>query len=376
MLRLASCACQCSYRASKSNAYSRVLCLQGKRGSMMQRGCEFSLAAALLGWPPAPGYAAPGQQAPDSWREDFLAQADADVWLGLFRSCRSGRDLALRSAPRARLTHDCTATISAETRAAQLRSVKQLLAIRGSQPTTLSVTADHSLEPVSTLLHHILEHPAITGLVFQPYRPSDNSWYPSPADTALMVMTSFPNLTTLSVPALTWRLPPPSHLPTITSLSVQIAEPEFVACFNDGELDERLMSLLGSVAVYVPQLTRIDFGWARCRLDCLVDWQVLFGQQTAAPAAAAQLAQPDQPAGPARPVTFPHLTHFSTDLHCSDTLIGLLVERAPNLKLFDAGEHWACVCAKRVSCGAGASRLSAQQHTNARLCLCCVSCVV
>ncbi len=106
-----------------------------RRTPAMQRASELSLVAALFGWPHADGFDSPDQQAPDSWRRDFLAMADAGVWLGLFRSCRSGRDLALSTAPRARLLLNTSKPHAAATWLQRLSSSKLCLSVRGDLPT-------------------------------------------------------------------------------------------------------------------------------------------------------------------------------------------------------------------------------------------------
>ncbi len=55
---------------------------------------EISLAAALFGFPAAAGFYVPTKEGvPEPWRRDFIARyADAAVLLGLFQSCRTGRD--------------------------------------------------------------------------------------------------------------------------------------------------------------------------------------------------------------------------------------------------------------------------------------------
>ncbi len=108
-----------------------------------QRASELSLAAALFGWPHAEGFFSPEQLAPDSWRRVFLALADAGVWLGLFRSCRSGRDLALLTAPKAHLHINASKSAKSKPGAAtwkqRLGFTKQCLGIRGDLPTHLEI---------------------------------------------------------------------------------------------------------------------------------------------------------------------------------------------------------------------------------------------
>lgn len=99
----------------------------------MQRGGKFCLAGALFGWSPAPGHASPTAYAPDSWREDFLAQADRGVWLGLFRSCKSGRDLSLSTAPKAWVSLCYNEDRPVPDQLKQLAAVREALDTRGER---------------------------------------------------------------------------------------------------------------------------------------------------------------------------------------------------------------------------------------------------
>lgn len=106
----------------------------------MPRGDEFSLAAALFGWPAADGFHSPDQQVPEAWLLALTEQhSDADVWVGVFRSCRSGRDLALRTAPKARLRLDTSIGSEPTAWLQRLHVLKQSLETRGRLPTSLQV---------------------------------------------------------------------------------------------------------------------------------------------------------------------------------------------------------------------------------------------
>ncbi len=101
---------------------------------MPPRRRRFSLAAALFDFPAAPGRSAPQQRAPDSWLELFTSKhADDEVFLGIFQSCRAGRDLVLCRAPQARARLDCTAAQSLAGWMRQLTAVWAGLRTRSTQ---------------------------------------------------------------------------------------------------------------------------------------------------------------------------------------------------------------------------------------------------
>ncbi len=77
---------------------------------MRPRGKRFSLGAAVFGWPPAPGYAAPTQFAPELFVEQLIKQHAGPALLrGIFQTCKAGRDAVLQNAAEARvLLAPCT----------------------------------------------------------------------------------------------------------------------------------------------------------------------------------------------------------------------------------------------------------------------------
>ncbi len=96
---------------------------------------RISLAAALFGFPAAPGRSTPQLQAPDSWLELFTSEhADAGVFLGIFTSCRAGRDWALATAPQLNVTLDYTAAPSLAGWMRQLGAVQAYVRTRSAQP--------------------------------------------------------------------------------------------------------------------------------------------------------------------------------------------------------------------------------------------------
>lgn len=65
--------------------------------------------------------------------------ADADLWLGLFRSCKGGRDLAFSSAPQAHLQLDTTEPQQPGPWLQRLSIAKECLGVRGSLPVSLEI---------------------------------------------------------------------------------------------------------------------------------------------------------------------------------------------------------------------------------------------
>ncbi len=113
----------------------------------MQPGSEFSLAAALWGWPPAPGHAAPDQQAPDAWVLHFRehhAASDPAVLSGLFTACPAGRDWVLDAAPKLTLTLDTTAEQTPAQWQRRISTLAETLSARRSRPVRLAVACDDS----------------------------------------------------------------------------------------------------------------------------------------------------------------------------------------------------------------------------------------
>ncbi len=105
-----------------------------------QVGKTFSLGSAMLGAPAADQYYASGQRIPDGLVLSFIEQhADAAMFVSLFRSCRGGRDLVLRSARKGALVLMCANLLPNAAWERQLRAARQALSVRGLRPTSVRV---------------------------------------------------------------------------------------------------------------------------------------------------------------------------------------------------------------------------------------------
>ncbi len=130
MLALENRRCTLGNQRTLSFATTRTM---KRRKSTQATPQQFSLAAAVFGWPPAPGHAAPAS-VPDAWLLQFRekhATAAPAVLSGIFTSCRSGRDWVLGTAPKATLTLDFTQELPVPVRLQQLYAARQLLSTRG-----------------------------------------------------------------------------------------------------------------------------------------------------------------------------------------------------------------------------------------------------
>ncbi len=149
---------------------------------------RISLAAAVFDFPAAPGHSTPQQNVPDSWLELFTSQyADAGVFLGIFTSCRAGRDWALRTAPQIRVTLNFKAAPSLAGRMRQATAALDILRTRSTQcglaPARLTVIRDdtaNSDTAVAMLLGSLWQTGAgrgIGALSLETSRPSDEEFW-------------------------------------------------------------------------------------------------------------------------------------------------------------------------------------------------------
>ncbi len=197
----------------------------------MPRGDLFSLAAAVFGWPAGEGYAEPLQNAPDTWlvtfREKHVTPA---VLSGVFSSCKSGREWALREAPKLKYQPDFSTKVPGSMAArqeiyrARFESAKQCLSLRGSLPTTLVLSVDWGLETsVFMLFCNTLggpRAPAIMSLEFRARCVIALDKEKSFAALLGRAAKGWPQVTSLTIHRCPCNLPPPTTLPALTHLSV------------------------------------------------------------------------------------------------------------------------------------------------------------
>ncbi len=200
----------------------------------MQRGGKFSLAAALWGWPPAPGHAAPNQHAPDTWLDLFTAEharTDPAVLSGVFTACRSGRDWVLEVAPRVSVHIDTSAPQPVAGFQRRSSTFHRALSARSNsvQRTQLQITCSETLQSstVTYVLPSFLSGLSVpvTDITLQgrcPQEEVDAVLSPIAGLLLSLVPSLASHLTTLSLDPCPGPLPPPQLLPQLRSLSVSL----------------------------------------------------------------------------------------------------------------------------------------------------------
>ncbi len=188
---------------------------------------KFSLAAALWDFPQADDCAAPTQRAPDTWRVLFESEhTDSDVWPGVHSSCKRGRDWALRAAPRAIFTVDCTQ--DNEQLSKQLAAVERALATRGERASALVLAYDRSgssQEAVVMAAQTIAEFrpkPNITALKIKCLPMYYNPAQIMP-DMIQRTSAALPSITSLTIEGCGGPLPPRTRLPNLKHLDLSQA---------------------------------------------------------------------------------------------------------------------------------------------------------
>ncbi len=117
---------------------------------------EVAWGAAFFDFPAADGLLTPHSSTPATWRSQFIEQYKT-VYGGLFRTCRTGRDWVLTTAPEAQLTLQLTPEqLTGGRWQRQLQIAQQALATRGQVlgSAGMSVIVDLS-EDGSFMLHKI-----------------------------------------------------------------------------------------------------------------------------------------------------------------------------------------------------------------------------
>ncbi len=272
---------------------------------------RFPLAAALFPrFPAAEECDPPQQHAPDSWLLSFREHhADAEVLAGLFTSCPAGRDYVLETADTATVKLDTTTDQTSFQWLAQFRAVKHSLIMRGSLPTSLSLTATESqasaaacallLEPLSgaagslyTLeLHHKLP----------PSRPASQHNPTQPFTNFLQhAGQTFTGLISLVCEHSSCSLPPPSRFPRLRHMRYRDL------CASE----QTVADVCSSIAAYLPQLYLLELDHRTHHLP----WPVVF-QHTS--------------------YTLTHFIHQYESV--DDILLQLMITHAPNLTHLHVG---------------------------------------
>ncbi len=275
-----------------------------------------SFGAAFLGAPPADGYRAPDEDVPGAVCSTIAQQQcwyQPNVLLGLFRSCRGGRDLVLAWAPKARLSLALPPTGPVDKVARRLQHISDALAKRGERlPTHLQLVAQHQQPPdsseqeaVLSLLESTLTARAacITQLTIGHTQPGQGM---QAAARALSCLTA---LRSLSIIQGACVLPPQlSQLSQLTYCHIQIPT---------GFDAEAKRDMYNSIGRSLPQLIALRVTEdSHYRLhEVQPRWSYIFTAQS----------------------TSHTLTHFSTYNTLSDELLSLLVNHAPALTHLSVG---------------------------------------
>lgn len=293
------------------------------RACSAQEGQEpFPLASALFGFAPATDNASPAkqqqeqvsdeqppgsdEQPPGAWLQVFISEhADAGVFSGLIPSCKSGRRWVLQTAPSARLTLDYSkhqlsmAEVHAALRERGPRPLSLVIECRVASPRTYEARSQSMLACLASLPEQL----AATDSGITDIRLSVPSLdMPTPLSTFLHSLgPHLPHLTTLHLDTCVCALPPPSHLPTLTHLSL------WSKGANWPDVSTAAPAVYASVAAYMPQLIHLG-----CHIseEWPKPWAALLNPAT----------------------TAYKLTSLDTPLRLTDTLLRLLMQCAPALK--------------------------------------------
>ncbi len=208
---------------------------------------QFSLAAALFGWPPAPGHAAPNEAVPDAWvllfREHHAA-TDPAVLSGIFTACPAGRDCALQWAPKVTLTLDTTAQDQPHSAWVQRTSVLQCILSARARPAAsdgpmqaagvcLRVTVDesaHSAAACSALSTLLCEDSSpVTELYVRHVSDPELDHDPSASlpNPLFPTSTVYPCLTSLTLEACPYAAPAPESVPSLRQVTLTCGDREY-----------------------------------------------------------------------------------------------------------------------------------------------------
>lgn len=272
-----------------------------------QEGC---LGAALLDNLPNSA----SLTTPSAWRRIFHAQhTEPSVYAGMFICCRSGRDWALRIAPQLTITlHPPTSSKDLAAWEIQLGEVHQALSTRAPLPVSIIVRSQAA--PLRVAYWMLVDSlsgvgQGVSHLGVFDRSPGHDQWAVEFLYEAAAVL---PNLASLDINGSSIHIPPPTLLPKLKKLHAV-----------SSSVGQRF-SIYHNIAAYLPQLTNIDVSVLPPGPDDTSiqdkDWPVLFVPRT----------------------TFHTLTHFSAPIVLGDTLVGILLDQAPQLTHLQVGQVWGC----------------------------------
>ncbi len=186
---------------------------------MPARERDVSLASRLFGFTATPGCHSAQQQAPDAWVRQLITQ-HPEVRLGLFTSCRAGRELILQTSPKSRVCIAVDNQLSRRARARQLSSVLEAIRVRSPLPTALVFEWDSNVPETVQVLLALPERfravrDLITAVWLEDLDEGDSEVAGQFVQRAAQV---FPSLTTLTAPCCIF--PAPSALPGLRELTV------------------------------------------------------------------------------------------------------------------------------------------------------------
>ncbi len=279
----------------------------------MQRGSKFSLAAALFGWPAAPGHSAPSQEVPDAWLLLFGKQhatTDPAVLSGIFTACPAGRDWVLESAPKVTLSIDTTDDRFPTVWLQRCSKLREALTRRGSRPVHLAVMCkDHELGSPHNLAECLMlpslcfdgAGRAITHLSVTDERSTP---YPLHITAPLLVniaaQTIGSQLTSLTLHPCPQPLPLPQSLPSLQHLDVRLMSGyDYIETIRE--------DIYRSVGSHIPHLTSLTLDDSEYEYP--TPWGVMFEAECVTNT----------------------LTTLTTDRCLTDELVEFLFEFAPNM---------------------------------------------
>lgn len=278
----------------------------------MQRK-KVSLGGAIWGFPAAYGLTVPSENAPDAWllilREKHGA---ADLYQGLFSSCRVGKEWSLRHAPNAKVKLLVPAQQGRATFKTQLKGVDSDIGIRNPERTVLAIEFDQANaggcpegdNPVQGEQALLMIPDYIKGR--QSVSELQVVFKGSPKyDLATQFMAKaakvFNNATSLEVP--TCILPLPDQFASVTKLSIPRPHGPQEAAINQ------------SIASFVPKVTELHYTRGQPP-----PWRYGDPHPSPHPVWTQVFTAPSNT-----------LTHFTTSYALNDTLAALLSQHTPHL---------------------------------------------
>ncbi len=244
----------------------------------MQRSNRFCLGNTLVGGPPAPGYAAQMQHAPDAWLRSLSKHQGA---AGFFLACKAGFHWRLRQADKPTLTLDTTAEEQAagawsqRARALQGMLSRQAVPAVSDGPTQaaglcLRVTVDdspHSIAACSALSALLCgDSSAVTELYVRHATESEDGPNEPVPNPLFPPGTVYPSLTSLTLDACPYAAPAPASVPSVRQFTTTRGDQDYW----DADV---YTAILRSTALLLPQLTHLTVNYVSEDIEWSVSHQ-------------------------------------------------------------------------------------------------------